>query len=190
MNSSAESKQIKSILLFGDSIVAGYGVIAENSLPVKLEEYFRKQDRDIKVINGGVSGDTTSGGNSRLAWTLKQHKPDMVILALGGNDMLRGISPDIVRKNLDAMLSTAKKANIPVILSAVKSPFNLGTDYSGRFNEIYPELADKYDVELYPFFLENIYNKKEFMQPDGIHPNANGVDEIVKGLGAYIDELS
>lgn len=188
-DSNAASGESKSILLFGDSIVAGYGVVEENSLPVKLEAYFREQEKNIKVINGGVSGDTTGGGSSRLEWTLKQHKPDVVIIALGGNDMLRGISPDIVKKNIAKMLAIVTKENIPVILSSVKAPLNLGLDYAKQFNEIYPNLADEYDVSLYPFFLEKIYMNRVMMQPDGIHPNANGVNEIVNELGPYIDKF-
>jgi acyl-CoA thioesterase-1 len=184
--SHAQAKTATSILLFGDSITAGYGLAEQDSLPVQLEIFLREKGRNVKVINGGVSGDTTSSGRSRLEWALTKHKPDMVIIALGGNDVLRGFSPNVTRDNLNAMLAMLKTKNIPVILSKVKAPANLGTEYVESFNKIYPELAKKYNIKLYPFFLEETFGKQSMMQNDGIHPNAEGVKVMVKILGTQL----
>lgn len=182
----AQDKKTQTVLLFGDSIIAGYGLVEKNSLTVKLQEYFDNEKMDVKVINGGVSGDTTSGGRSRLAWTLKKYNPDVVFIALGGNDLLRGFSPSVTRDNIDAMLATAKETNTKVILSAVQSPSNLGLAYSRQFNSIYPELAKKYKVPLYPFLLEKTFGKTNFMQQDSIHPSEEGIKEIAKELAPYL----
>ncbi|MCD6034651.1 MAG: Lipolytic protein family [Rickettsiales bacterium] len=181
--SHAQAKTSTSVLLFGDSITAGYGLAAQDSLPVQLENFFREKGHNIRVINGGVSGDTTTSGRSRFEWTLKKYNPDMVVIALGGNDVLRGFSPEITYENLDAMLAVAKEKKIPVILSSVTAPANLGIEYRESFNKIYPDLAKKYTVPLYPFLLEETFGSKALMQSDGIHPTPEGSKMIAKNLG-------
>lgn len=184
--SHANAQTATSILLFGDSIIAGYGLAQESSLSAQLEIFFREKGKDVKVINGGVSGDTTTSARGRLEWTLDKYKPDVVFLALGGNDVLRGFSPTITRDNLDAMLTICKKRNIKVVLSAVRAPANLGLEYMGIFNKIYPDLADKYNAPLYPFLLEKTFGNQTLMQSDGIHPTAEGIKSIANELGPYL----
>jgi acyl-CoA thioesterase I len=186
-SASAEDARLPKVLLFGDSIVAGYGLGEQEVLSGKLEASLMKHGVKVTVVNGGVSGDTTAAGRSRLAWTLKQYEPDVVVLALGGNDMLRGLPPATTRSNVDAMLAELiSKPGRRVILSAVLAPDNLGAAYRDDFNRIYPELAKKYDVKLYPFLLENVYGKAGMMQADGVHPTAQGVQAIADGLSAFL----
>lgn len=184
--SHAQEQTATTILLFGDSITAGYGLAPEDILSAQLQKSFVEKHYNINVINGGVSGDTTSGGLSRLGWTLKKHHPDVVFIALGGNDVLRGIAPEITYSNLNAMLAMLKANNIPAILSAVQAPSNLGVKYATDFNKIYPNLAAKYNIPLYPFLLKNIFGNATLMQNDGIHPTASGVKEIAKELAPYL----
>jgi acyl-CoA thioesterase-1 len=187
----ALAKDIPSILLFGDSLMAGYGLPAEQSLATRMSSLFKEKGVDVKVISAAVSGDTTSGGRSRLAWTLKEYSPDVVIFGLGANDMLRGISPAITRQNLDAMLAELTKDKaIKVVFSEVSAPVNMGAQYSSQFNGIYPELAKKYDVPTYPFLLSKIYGKADLMLQDGVHPNAAGVEVIANDLVDFLlDEV-
>jgi len=176
-------------MLFGDSIIAGYGLDESDSLAVKLASSINKQQPRVKVINAGVSGETTSAGLSRLAWSLKRNSPDIVLLALGGNDVLRGLNPATTRNNLDAMLKILQAQDVQVIFSKVQAPANLGQEYIKQLDAVYTELAQKYDVPLYPFLLQDVFSKPHFMQRDGIHPNAAGVNIIAKSLGDYIIEF-
>ncbi len=178
----------KKLLVIGDSIAAGYGLPAEQAFPAKLEEALRKRGHDIKVINGGISGDTTAGGKARLAWALAS-KPDFVIIELGGNDGLRGLDPADTRANLDAMLATLKKAGIPVLLTGMMAPRNLGPEYQKAFDAIFPLLAKKHGVQLYPFFLDGIALDPAFNQPDLIHPNPKGVAVIVERILPAVETL-
>lgn len=184
----ANAKETTAILLFGDSIIAGYGISAEESVPARLQSILQEKNKEIKVINGGVSGDTSGAGRSRLAWTLDKYHPDLVILALGGNDMLRGIPPQITRENIIAMLELLKQRNIAVILSAVLAPYNLGQDYKKRFDAVYTQAAKLYNAPLYPFLLSKTYGKSDMMQPDGIHPNARGAELIARELAEYLTQ--
>ncbi|MEC8010795.1 MAG: arylesterase [Pseudomonadota bacterium] len=184
---STDSTETK-ILLFGDSIIAGYGLAENDSIAVQLEKYMKDHQKNVKIVNAGVSGDTTSAGRSRLAWTLKRNKPDLVFLALGGNDVLRGFQPSMTKDNLDAMLSTLQESNTPVILSKVQPPTSLGEDYMMQLKESYESLAQNYKVPLYPFLLEPIFTTPEYMQKDGIHPSAAGVLHIVPALGDFMIE--
>ena len=186
--SHANAKTTTRILLFGDSIIAGYGLAKKDSLSVYLEEAIKKEGYNAAVMNGGVSGDTTSSGRSRLAWTLEKYKPDVVLLALGGNDVLRGFSPKITKQNLDAMLNILKEQNIQVIFSRVQAPLNLGMEYKNKFDSVYLELADKYNIKLYPFLLENTFGNKALMQSDEIHPNADGVKIIARDVRQYLTD--
>ena len=167
------------IVGFGDSLMAGYGLDPGNGFTEKLQAALTAKGIDAEVANGSVSGDTSSGGLSRLDWSV----PDgtqLVLVELGANDMLRGITPDITEKNLDAILTRLKERKIPVMLVGMRAAPNLGADYQAAFDGIYPKLAQKYGVPLYPFFLDGVAADPKFLQSDQMHPNAAGVDEIVK----------
>ena len=169
------------VVAFGDSLTAGFGLTSEEALPAALERRLRAQGLDVRVRNAGVSGDTTAGGRARLDWTLPD-AVDLVILALGANDMLRGIDPDFARANLDAMLARLKARGIPVLLAGMRAPASLGADYVRAFDAIYPELAERHGAALYPFLLEGVAFKAELNLDDGLHPNAAGVRRIADGL--------
>jgi len=176
------------ILAFGDSLTAGYGLPPAEGFTVQLEQELKRQGHNITIINGGVSGDTTSGGLSRLEWVLSSAKPDMVILELGANDALRGIPPHITRANIDKMLSILKQAGIKTLVAGMMAPPNMGNDYTVEFNRIYPELTKTYDAILYPFFLEGVAGITLLNQSDAIHPNSKGVAIIVGKIIPYIQK--
>ncbi|BCH22178.1 arylesterase [Mesorhizobium sp. L-8-3] len=166
---------------FGDSLMAGYGLGPGEAFPEKLEAALRKKGHDIVIANAGVSGDTTSAGLSRLDWSV----PDgtqLVILELGANDMLRGVTPDITEKNLDAMIASLRQRGIAVLLAGMVAAPNLGSDFASTFNAIYPRLAEKYGLQLYPFFLDGVAADKGFLLADGMHPNAAGIDRMVENF--------
>jgi acyl-CoA thioesterase I len=166
---------------FGDSLMAGYRLAPGEGFTDKLQTALRADGHDVSVANAGVSGDTTSGGLARLDWSI----PDgtrLVILELGANDMLRGIAPDITEKNLDAILARLKERKIAVLLAGMKAAPNLGGDYRNAFEPIYPRLAQKYGVPLYPFFLDGVAGDQSLELDDGMHPNPAGVDRMVKGI--------
>lgn len=173
------------ILAFGDSLTAGLGVETEQSFPARLERALRGAGVDARVINAGVSGDTTSGGLARLDWTLAE-SPALVILELGANDALRGIPPSVTEANLDRMLAQLGAKRIPVLLAGMLAPPNLGAEYGAAFNAIYPRLAQKHGVPLYPFFLEGLAAQPALLQNDGMHPNARGVEVIVAGILPHV----
>ncbi len=166
------------IAVLGDSLGAGYGLPAGQSFPTRLEEALRQRGCDVAVLDRSVSGDTTAGGLARLDWMLKS-RPDLVIVELGANDALRGLDPEQTRANLDAIIERLKKAGASVLLAGMRAPRNLGQDYYTKFDRIYPDLADKHDVALYPFFLAGVAGSGRLNQADGIHPNAEGVEVIV-----------
>lgn len=176
------------ILAFGDSLTAGYGLAPEDGFTRQLEQALRQQGRDIHVVNGGVSGETTSGGLSRLEWLLSTmtDKPDLVIMELGANDALRGISPDITRDNMAGMLAILEKANITTLVAGMIAPPNMGPEYGARFNRIFPELSAQYHDALYPFFLEDVAGNARLNQKDALHPTAEGVAVIVKKIIPHI----
>ncbi|MBN9529569.1 MAG: arylesterase [Alphaproteobacteria bacterium] len=176
------------ILMLGDSITAGYGLAPEDALPRQLQDRLRKDGIDATVLDAGVSGDTTAGGRSRLAWSLAD-KPTHVIVALGGNDLLRAIDPKDIRANLDAILAELKSRNIPTMLVGMMAPANLGRAYAADFDPIYPELAKKYGARLYPFLLDGVALDAKLNQQDGIHPNAQGVRVIVDRLAPQVEML-
>lgn len=164
---------------FGDSLMAGYQLAPSESYTAQLETALQAKGHDVVVTNAGVSGDTTSGGLSRVDWSVPDGT-DGVILELGANDALRGISPDETEKNLDAIISRLKERNIPVLLAGMLAPPNMGQAYSERFGEIYPRLAKKHDVPLYPFFLDGVVAVAGTQLEDGMHPNAKGVGIMVE----------
>lgn len=178
----------KLVLAFGDSLYAGYGVAQNESFPHELQKALRGQGEAVEVRNAGVSGETTQGGLQRLTFTLGglPRKPDLVLIGLGGNDMLRGLDPAQSEKNLRAMLDTLKARKVPVVLTGMLAPPNMGADYTERFNAIYPALAKDYGVPLYPFFLEGVIGDPQYMQSDSIHPNAAGVDVIVSKIAPLV----
>jgi acyl-CoA thioesterase-1 len=169
------------IVGFGDSLMAGFGLGPGEGFTDKLQAALRAKGLDVSVANAGVSGDTSSGGLSRLDWSV----PDgtkLVILELGANDMLRGVSPSITEKNLDDMLAKLKARKIAVLLAGMRAAPNLGADYQTAFDAIYPKLAAKYDVPLYPFFLDGVAGQSGLQLEDGLHPNPKGVDAMVERI--------
>jgi len=169
------------LLMLGDSLTAGYGLDKGESIPAQLQRALRAEGRDVVVINAGVSGDTSAGGLARLAWSLAE-KPDAVIVELGANDGLRGLDPQQTYRNLNAILGQIRDAGIPVLLAGMLAPPNLGREYGDEFNAIYPRLAEENAIPLYPFFLEGVAAQPELNQDDGIHPNAAGVDVVVRSI--------
>ena len=176
------------ILVLGDSLTAGYGLARPESFPARLAEALGAGGRAVEVINAGVSGDTTAGGLARLEWALADG-PDVVILELGANDGLRGLEPASTFANLDAMLTRLAAAGVPVLLAGMKAPPNLGAEYGAEFDAIFPRLAEKHGVALYPFFLDGVAARPELNQEDGIHPNALGVAIIVERILPHVKAL-
>ncbi|MCX7303039.1 MAG: arylesterase [Hyphomicrobiales bacterium] len=175
------------IVGFGDSLMAGYGLDAGQSFPDKLEAALRAKGHDVVIARAGVSGDTTSGGLARLDWSV----PDgtrLVILELGANDMLRAIDPKIAEKNLDAVLARLKERKIAVLLAGMRAAPNLGPDYQSAFDAIYPRLAEKYGVALYPFFLDGVAADPALLLKDGMHPNAKGIDRMVERMLPQVEK--
>ncbi len=183
------------IAALGDSLTQGYGLVEAEGFVPQLQGWLRAQGAEVRLINAGVSGDTTAGGLSRAAWTLTP-EVDAMIVALGGNDLLRGIDPGVSRANLDGILQAAAAAEVQVLLVGMQAPGNFGPEYKAEFDAIYPELAADYGAVFAPSFFEGLGDAAEdpaaaasFMQPDGIHPNTEGVAQIVGGLGPYVLEL-
>lgn len=175
------------IVGFGDSLMAGFGLGPGEAFPEKLEAALRKKGHDVVIANAGVSGDTTSGGLSRLDWSV----PDgtqLVILELGANDMLRGVTPEITEKNLDAMITRLKDRGISVLLAGMMAAPNLGSDFAGEFNAVYPRLAQKHGIALYPFFLDGVAADRSLLLEDGMHPNAAGIDRMVEKMLPAVEE--
>ncbi len=164
---------------FGDSLMAGYQLPPEDAFPARLEKALRAKGHDVTIANAGVSGDTTSGGLARIDWSVPDGTKG-VILELGANDALRGIAPEESRKNLIAMIEKLKSRGIPVLLVGMLAPPNMGGDYAGRFNPIYPELAETYGTELYPFFLDGVVENAKLKIEDGMHPNGDGIGVMVE----------
>lgn len=169
------------LVAFGDSLTAGLGLPGNQAFPAKLQAALKARGHDVVIENAGVSGDTASAGLARLDWSIPDGTQG-VILELGANDALRGIDPAVTEKALDDALARLKARNIPVLLAGMLAPPNLGAGYKQRFDAIYPKLAAKYAVPLYPFFLEGVAAQAPLNQPDGIHPNAAGVDAIVAAM--------
>ncbi len=169
------------LTVLGDSLTAGYGLTAEEAFPAQLERALQAQGLAVSVSNAGVSGDTTAGGLARLDWALAD-RPDLVIVELGANDALRALPPAATAANLDAILTRLQQRKVAVLLAGMVAPRNLGRDYYGNFDAIYPRLAAKYQVPLYPFFLDGVAGDPALNQADGIHPNPRGVAKIVRRI--------
>jgi acyl-CoA thioesterase-1 len=176
------------IVALGDSLTAGYGLGPGDAFPVKLEKALRGAGHAVTVANAGVSGDTASGGLARLDWSVPEGT-EGVIVELGANDALRGVAPEVTLKALDTILSRLAARRIPVLLAGMLAPPNMGEDYARSFNAIYPTLAKKYDVLLYPFFLEGVAGTADLNQRDGLHPTPAGVDRIVQAILPKAEEL-
>ncbi len=177
-----------SIVALGDSLTAGYGLPPEEAFTTRLEQRLKANGLNVEVVNAGVSGDTSKGGLARIDWSV----PDgtgLVIVELGANDALRGISPDETAKNLDAIIARLLQRGIAVLLTGMLAPPNMGQDYETAFNAIYPELEKKHNVPLYPFFLDGVAADPELNQADGIHPNAAGTAVIVERLSPLVEKL-
>ena len=176
------------ILALGDSLTAGFGLAQPDSFTVQLEAALAKAGTVAKIKNAGVSGDTSAGGRARLAWALAE-KPDAVMIELGANDGLRGLNPKRTEANLDAIIAMAKAQGLPVLLTGMRAPPNLGVEYGEEFNSLFARLARKHEVLFYPFFLEGVAALPTWNQADGIHPNGQGVAEIVRRLVPIVEKL-
>tara|TARA_Y100000746_G_scaffold212318_1_gene204047 strand:- start:200 stop:814 length:615 start_codon:yes stop_codon:yes gene_type:complete len=181
---------IENIIIFGDSLMAGYGLPQEKHLAIILKNNLKDSGYNLEVIDGSVSGSTSAGGLNRAEWSLSETNIDLMILGLGANDMLRGISPIETEKNLEKIIQIAKLKNIEIILAGMIAPTSHGFNYKKKFDNIYPNLAKKYDLNLIPFLLEGVALKPEFNQDDGMHPNAKGTliisDTIKKSIISFI----
>ena len=173
------------LVVLGDSLSAGLGLPAAAAFPAQLEKALKDKGLNVSIDNAGVSGDTASGGLDRLDWSVPAGTQG-VILELGANDALRGIDPKVTRAALDEILKRLKARGIAVLLCGMLAPPNYGVEYAAQFNAIYPDLARKYDVPLYPFFLDGVAQDPALNQPDGIHPNARGVDVIVERILPFV----
>lgn len=183
------------IAALGDSLTQGYGLPPEDGFVPQMERWLQARGHDVRLINAGVSGDTTAGGLSRVAWTLTD-EVDAMIVALGGNDLLRAIDPSVSRANLDGILSAAGESGVEVLLVGLEAPGNYGPDYKREFEAIFPALAEAHGALLAESFLAGLTEARdkgaavaELMQPDGIHPSARGVDLIVEALGPFVEDL-
>lgn len=173
------------LLLFGDSFVAGYGLSPSSAFPAQLQRALAAEGLRVKMIDAGVSGDTTAGARARLKWSLGEvegKKPDAAIVELGGNDALQVVDPSITAANLDGILSELRKHNIPTLLTGMRAPPEMDADYVQRFDAVYAPLAKKHRVMFYPLFLDGVDGNPALLQSDGEHPNAEGVAEIVKRM--------
>ncbi len=178
------------VVAFGDSLYAGYQLGPKEGLAPQLQAALVAGGVNARVYNAGVSGDTTAAGKSRLSFVLDNldRKPDLLLLGLGGNDMLRGIKPEQTRANLDFILAELKRRNIMVVMTGMMAAPNLGRDYGDAFSAIFPQLAAKYKAPLYPFFLDGIVTEKSLMLGDNIHPNAKGVARAVSGILPLVEK--
>lgn len=176
------------ILALGDSLIHGYGLPAGQTFPEQLEAALKAEGHDVVVLNAGNSGDTSAAGLARLDWALAD-KPDLVLVEFGGNDGLRGIDPADTRANMDAMIARLTAEGLPVLLAGMLAPRNLGAEYAREFDAVFPEVAAKYDVAFYPFFLDGVAAEPSLNQPDGIHPNAAGVAVIVERILPHLVPL-
>ncbi|MBB4266061.1 arylesterase [Roseospira visakhapatnamensis] len=176
------------LLALGDSLTAGYGLTREDAFPAQLQAALTARGHAVMVLDAGVSGDTTAGGRARLDWVLADD-PDAAIVALGGNDGLRGLDPAGTRDNLSAIVGRLQAEGIPVLIAGMLAPPNLGPDYGSAFNAVFPEVAAETGALFYPFFLAGVAADPALNQPDGIHPTAEGVGVIVDGILPAVEDL-
>lgn len=188
VSGSALAEDTLRLVGFGDSLMAGYRLGGNEGFPARLQAALVERGHAIEITDAGVSGDTTSGGLARLDWSIPEGV-DGVILELGANDALRGLPPETTRKNLDAIIARLHERGIAVLLAGMLAPPNMGSDYEARFNAIYPELAAKHDVVLYPFFLNNVTGDASLLLSDGLHPNASGINRMVEGILPFAEDF-
>jgi acyl-CoA thioesterase I len=186
----AIAAEAKTVLFYGDSLTAGYGLDPDDAFPALVGAKAEKAGTPIRIVNAGLSGETTSGGLRRLDWILRQ-KVDIFVIELGGNDGLRGISPDVTRKNLGAMIKRVREKNpdVTVVLAGMQIPTNMGRQHAEAFARIYPEVAKEYNVELIPFLLEGVGGIPELNMPDGIHPTAEGHRIVAETVWKHLAPL-
>src|SRR5262245_1133724 len=184
----ARAEQPLRIVVLGDSLVAGFGLKPSDAFPAQLERALKARGHSVEVINAGVSGDTTAGGLARLAWAVPE-RTDAVILELGANDALRGLDPARAKSNLDKIITTIRAHGAEVLLAGMMAPRSLGKDYVRAFEGMYPDLANKYGLILYPFFLEGVAMDPKLNLDDGLHPNPRGVAEITKNILPAVEQL-
>ena len=176
----------KTVLVMGDSLTEGYRLSREEAYPYLMEQELKKKHPDIKIINGGISGSTSASAPKRLEWYLRA-KPDIIILALGANDGLRGLKVEETQKNLDLLISKAKGLGIKIILAGMRMPPNYGVEYTKKFDALFPELAKKHNLKFMPFILEDVAAKPKLNLPDGIHPNPDGHKVMAKNVLKYLE---
>lgn len=183
------------ILALGDSLTAGYGLPEPEGFVQQMQTWLTQRGHEVTLVNAGVSGDTTAGGLSRVEWSLTPHT-DALLVALGGNDLLRGLPPEVVRTNINAILEIADQSNLQIMIVGMTAPGNYGADYKRDFDSIYPQAAQAYDAIYHESFFQGLLGDstdpasiREYLQPDGIHPNAEGVTKIVDEMGPSIEKL-
>jgi acyl-CoA thioesterase-1 len=176
------------IVAFGDSLTAGFGLQNSDSFPAQLEKALKARGQDVKLINAGVSGDTAAAGLARLDWALPDDASG-VIIELGANDALQGLDPVATKATLEQMITKIKARGLPILLAGMEAPRNLGKDYVEQFRALYADLATRYDLILYPFFLDGVALDDKYLMGDGLHPNAAGVARIVEGILPKVEEL-
>ena len=177
------------VVLFGDSLMAGYGLKKEDHLSTVLQKNLNSNGLDVRIINASVSGDTTAGGLNRINWTLSEKNIDILVLGLGANDMLRGIKPNETKENLEKIIKIIIDKNIKIILAGMIAPESHGKEYRDEFNIIYSNLSDKYSLTFLPFLLEGVALNPELNLEDGMHPNPKGVQVISKNIEKKITSL-
>jgi acyl-CoA thioesterase-1 len=185
----ARAQERRRLLVLGDSLTAGYGLPKNRAFPARLEAALRAQGVDVNVIDAGVSGDTSAGGLARLDWAMGDPPPGYAIVELGANDGLRGLPPAAMEQNLDAILTRLKAKGVRVLLAGMRAPPNFGRDYVAEYEAVFPRLARKHDAVFYPFFLEGIAADASLNQGDGLHPNAAGVEAIVRRILPSVRQL-
>ncbi len=174
------------LLVYGDSLSAGYQLATGQSWPALLQQRWQKEAPELQLINASISGETTQGGLERLPQALSHHKPDAVLIELGANDGLRGLSPELTRQNLEQMVTQIHQAGAKPLLMQIRLPRNYGPRYIKQFEAIYPQLAQQQKIPLLPFLLEPLVGQPELFLPDGIHPNAQGQQQLVKQLSPLL----
>ena len=188
LNFSARAGEDIVLAVYGDSLSAGFGVRESESFPVRLEAALKARGHNVRVVNASVSGDTTAAGLNRLDWSFPKGARG-AILELGANDALRGLKPEATRANLDALLTRIKAKGAEPLLAGMLAPRNLGVEFTTRFDRIYPDLAKKHDVLLYPFFLFDVAGKRDLNLADGLHPNPAGIEKIVVQMVPVVEKL-
>ena len=179
----------QTIVIFGDSLSAAYGIQSNKGWVALLESKLKQQNSEYKVINASISGETTSGGLTRFDQMLKTHQPEIVVIELGANDGLRGLSLNEMQSNLNSMIAKAKAKNATVMLLGIKIPPNYGIQYAQKFSAIYATLAQKYDLNLVPFFLDGVAGNRKLIQDDGLHPNAVAQAKLLENIWPKLEEL-